>query len=77
MYLKVFKTELGFGEINDDHTLALVSEFDHDDCVLEKKFTIQTYLNPETHEKLYEYKGNLYTFKELNLEYLKEYYSVE
>ncbi len=77
MYLKVFKTELGFGTINDEHTLALASEFDHEEAIMEKKFSLVTYLNPDTHEKLYDYKGNLYTFKELNLEYLKEFYKVD
>ncbi len=76
MYTKTEKAEFGFGTINDDYLLAGVSEFEHANGTLVKKVSFVTYVNPETTAKLYEYKGALYEFKELNLEYLKDYYSV-
>lgn len=69
--------KLGFGEINDDKTIAYLGEFDGKNAALCYEIPFVSYTDPDNGYTVYEYNKNLYTFKELRLEYLKGYYNVE
>lgn len=67
--------KLVFGRINDDKVLGYPAEFKESNINHEESFL--TYTDPDTGYTLYSYKGNLYTYKELRMEYLKNYYDVK
>lgn len=67
------ETKFGFGKINDDKVLAFPNEIQE----LENTFSFPCYVDPDNGYTVYKYKNNLYTFKELRYEYLKDYYNVK
>lgn len=71
------KFELGFGKINDDDVLSYICEFASPNSVLKQKISVTRFIDPNTDYRLFMYKDNLYSLKELRLEYLKELYNVE
>lgn len=71
------KFELGFGKINDDDVLSYICEFTAPNSVLKQKISVIRFVDPKTDYRLFMYKDNLYSLKELRLEYLKELYNVK
>lgn len=71
------KFELGFGKINDDDVLAYICEFTSPNSVLKYKVPVTRFVDPTTDYVLFMYNENLYSFKELRLQYLKEHYGVD
>ncbi len=70
------KFELGFGKLNDDDVLSYICEFTAPNSVLKNKVVVTRFVDPATDYRLFMYKDNLYSLKELRLEYLKELYDV-
>ncbi len=69
-------TVFGFGQIGEDKLIGYISEFKYEDNRLLKKLVLPTYVDQANGNVVYIYKDKILTFKELQTEYLKEYYAV-
>lgn len=78
MYIRKSEdTVFGFGQINEDKLIGNISEFEYEDNKLITTLSLPTYIDEERGLAVYLYKDKIVTFKELQREYLKDYYDVK